>query len=307
MRATMVRARDTGLLLLSMGSWSKRLAAVAVAGVALVASGCGGGSGDDGGAVRLPQAAPAKQFALADFQPAQVPKAGTPADVSFVIKQPSGKALTDYATGSGPHTGVHLLFVRDDLSAIIHHHPPVNPDGTIDDKVTFKEPGRYRVVVDAYPKATGSLKNFQLFQWIDVGGKAKTTPLPPFEATQKVDGYTFTMEGAPQLKAVEAKLLKVTVTDPHGKPAEFEPYYGALAHAIFFRKGPLDYFHTHVCAPGAQGCTSQLGGASVTGTSSTPGDLEIGVLLPVAGTWRLFIQTKVDGKVLTAPFTLDVT
>jgi len=40
--------------------------------------------------------------------------------------------------------------------------------------------------------------------------------------------------------------------------------------------------------------------------AATPGDLEIGVLLPVAGTWRLFIQTKVAGKVLTAPFTLTV-
>jgi hypothetical protein len=114
------------------------------------------------------------------------------------------------------------------------------------------------------------------------------------------------MEGTPRLKAVEATLLKVSVTGADGKPAEFTPYYGALAHAIFFRSGSLDYFHTHVCAPGATGCTSQLGGAQVTGTSSTPGDLQIGVLLPVSGTWRLFIQTKVDGKVLTAPFTLTV-
>ena len=284
-----------------MGSWSKRSAALAVAGVLLAA--CGGG---ESGAPELPAAAPAKSFELADFQPGQAPEAGTPADVSFEIKQPSGKALTDYATGDGPHTGVHLLFVRDDLSTIIHRHPPVNADGTIDDKVTFKEPGRYRVVVDAYPKATGALKNFQLFRWIDVGGQTKTAPLPPFEATQKVGGYTFTMEGAPQLKAVEATLLKVTVTDPDGRPAEFTPYYGALAHAIFFKEGSLDYCHTHVCAPGATGCTSQFGGTSVTGTSSTPGDLEIGVLLPVAGTWRLFIQTKVAGKVLTAPFTLTV-
>jgi hypothetical protein len=306
MRATIVRARDTRLLLLPMGSWSKRLAAVAVAGVVLAAGGCGS-SGDDGGSVRLPQDAPAKQFALADFQPGQAPKAGAPADVSFEIKQPSGKALTDYATGSGPHTGVHLLFVRDDLSTIIHRHPPVNPDGTIDDKVTFKEPGRYRVVVDAYPKDTGTLKNIQLFRYMDVAGAAKSAPLPPFEATQKVGGYTFKMEGSPQLKAVQATLLKVTVADPAGKPARFTPYYGALAHAIFFRADSLDYFHTHVCAPGATGCTSQLGGASVTGTSATPGDLEIGVLLPVAGTWRLFIQTKVGGKVLTAPFTLTVT
>ncbi|WP_157592729.1 hypothetical protein [Solirubrobacter soli] len=285
-----------------MGSWSKRSAALAVAGVLLAA--CGGGG--ESGAPVLPAAAPAKSFELADFQPGDAAEAGSPADVSFEIKQPSGQALTEYATGSGPHTGVHLLFVRDDLSTIIHRHPPVKPDGTIDDKVTFKEPGRYRVVVDAYPKASGSLKNFQLFRWMDVGGQAKTAPLPPFAATQKVGGYTFKMEGSPQLKAVEASLLKVTVTDRDGKPAEFTPYYGALAHAIFFKEGSLDYFHTHVCAPGATGCTSQLGGASVTGTSATPGDLEIGVLLPVPGTWRLFIQTKVGGKVLTAPFTLTV-
>src|SRR5262249_20369531 len=162
------------------------------------------------------------------------------------------------------------------------------------------EPGRWRVVVDAYPKATGSLKNFQLFRWLNVDGAAKTTPLPAFSATEKVGGYTFTMQGSPNLKAIEAPLIKGTATDPHGQPADFTPYSGALAHAIFFRADSLDYFHTHVCEPGATGCTSQLGSASVTGTSSKPGDLEIGVLLPVAGTWRLFIQTKVNGKVLTA-------
>ena len=100
--------------------------------------------------------------------------------------------------------------------------------------------------------------------------------------------------------------MTITVTDPHGKPAKFTPWYGALAHAIFFRAGSLDYFHTHVCAPGASGCASVLGGAKVTGTSATPGRLKVGVLLPVAGTWRLFLQSKLDGKVVTAPFTLTV-
>ena len=44
----------------------------------------------------------------------------------------------------------------------------------------------------------------------------------------------------------------------------------------------------------------------MTGSSSTPGKLTVGVLVPVAGTWRLFLQTKVNGRVLTAPFTLAV-
>ena len=41
--------------------------------------------------------------------------------------------------------------------------------------------------------------------------------------------------------------------------------------------------------------------------STTPGVLTVGVLVPVSGTWRLFIQAQVDGHVLTAPFTLHVT
>jgi hypothetical protein len=122
-----------------------------------------------------------------------------------------------------------------------------------------------------------------------------------------VGGYRFTLKGHPRLKAIEPAFLTVEVTGPNGKPATFTPWYGALAHAIFFHQGNLDYFHTHVCAPGASGCASLLGGAKVTGSSTTPGKLTVGVLVPEAGLWRLFLQTQVDGKVLTAPFTLKVT
>ena len=54
------------------------------------------------------------------------------------------------------------------------------------------------------------------------------------------------------------------------------------------------------------GCTSVLGPVKVTGSSTTPGKLNVGVLVPAPGTWRLFLQLKPDGKVLTVPFTLQV-
>jgi hypothetical protein len=34
--------------------------------------------------------------------------------------------------------------------------------------------------------------------------------------------------------------------------------------------------------------------------------LNVGVLVPAPGKWRLFLQTQVDGKVITAPFVLEV-
>ena len=161
------------------------------------------------------------------------------------------------------------------------------------------------MVVDVYP-ATGAQSNFQLFGNVRVRGAYRAKPLPAVTTADTVGGYRFTLHGASHLKAIQAALVTVDVTDPDGKPARFTPWYGALAHAIFFRKGSLDYFHTHVCAPGVGGCTSVLGPSSVTGTSSTPGKLRVGVLVPAPGTWRLFLQLKLGGKVITAPFTLDV-
>ncbi len=264
-------------------------------------AGCGG----SGSTPAAPTIAPARTYELVDFKPVRVARANVPTDVSFVIRQPNGKPLTAFKRGPGPHTGIHLIFVRDDLGYIVHRHPPIAADGTIHDRIAFPAPGAYRAVIDVYPRS-GSQPNFQLFHRLRVNGQYKPRMLPAPSRTVTVDGYRFTMHGSPKLRAIEPAFLTLTVTDPKGRPAQFTPWFGALAHAIFFRSGSLDYFHTHVCAPGANGCTSALGGTRVTGTSSTPGKLTVGVLVPVAGTWRLFLQTRVGDHILTAPFTLNV-
>jgi len=267
----------------------------------LSAAGCGS-SGPGGVTVQA-----GRTYHLENFQPTTRVPPGKPVPVSFTIVQPSGKPLTHYRTGPGPHTGVHLIFVRDDLGAIVHLHPPIGPGGHLSIPVTFPTPGTYHTVIDIYPATSSlALRNFQLFTDVHVRGRAPSVALPPFAPTVKVGGYTFTLHGNPHLRAVTPAFLKFTVTDPQGRPVHFTPWYGALAHAIFFREKTLDYFHTHVCAPGATGCTSILGGASVTGHSSTPGVLNVGVLVPIGGTWRLFLQIRDHGHVLTAPYTLHV-
>jgi hypothetical protein len=247
----------------------------------------------------------ARTFRLAGFGPTKF-VVGKPARLSFTIDQPSGKPLTSYRTGSGPHTGVHLIIVRSDLGMLIHKHPPIGADGRIREAITLPTPGKYRVVVDAYPNLQGPLRNFQLFRVISVPGAAPKKPLGQFHRTALVSGYRFTLKNAPRLKAISPAFLTLDIARPDGTPATFTPWFGALAHAIFFRSGSLDYFHTHVCSAGMTGCTSVLGTTRVTGRATKPGQLRVGVLLPVPGTWRLFLQCQVDGRVLTAPFTLVV-
>src|SRR5882672_2100578 len=126
-----------------------RLPVLAAMSLVLLA-GCGGPSKSG-----FPTVAPVRTFQMIDFKPTAPVKTGRLATVSFVIRQPDGKPLTSFRRGSGPHTGVHLIFVRRDLSVIVHRHPPIASDGTISDTIPFEEPGPYRLVVDVYPNTTG--------------------------------------------------------------------------------------------------------------------------------------------------------
>ena len=187
--------------------------------LAVVLAGCGGGSA----APKLPTILAARTYKLVGFAPSGPVTVGKPVTVGFTIQQPSGAPLTAYKRGAGPHTGVHLIMVRRDLATIIHKHPPVAATGHAAVTVVFTKPGPYRVVIDAYPLQHGVLPNFQLFATVHVAGKYVPQPLPPFGSTDVVDGYTFTLHGTPHLKAIQASDIEITVTDPNGRPADFEP------------------------------------------------------------------------------------
>jgi hypothetical protein len=263
-------------------------------------SGCSGSSRPT-----VPTIGPARTFALSGFTPARIADPGT-VRMAFTVRQPSGAPLTSYRRGAGPHTGIHLIIVRRDLSVIIHRHPPVGPNGRAVQAVDFTSPGPYRVLVDVYPAVKGAPRNFQLHADVRVAGAYHPKALPPFSPVDHVDGYRITLRVPRQIHPIDPVTLTATITDPSGKLINFHPWYGALAHAIFFRAGTLDYFHTHVCGPNTPGCTSIFGGAKVVGRPAGPGKLNVGMLVPVAGTWRLFLQFHDRGRILTAPFTLHV-
>jgi hypothetical protein len=282
--------------------------ALVVAAAAALLAGCGG-SGPS--TISVPKVAPAQTFSLGAFAPAGQIAAGRPTTMSFDVRMPSGQPLTHYKTGAGPHTGVHLIIVRNDLAYIIHEHPPIAPNGMLHQRVTFPAPGPYHVLVDAYPDVSGAPPNFQLSRTVRVAGRYRPAKLPHFHASEVIDGYHFDMQAppsGPNIHAIQAQFVHIDVTGPDGRPVHFHPWFGALAHAIFFRQGSLDYFHTHVCAPDAPNCGALTGvtASRVSGRSTAPGKITIGVLLPLPGTWRVFLQLKPGARVLTAPFTLNV-
>ncbi len=230
--------------------------------------------------------------------------------VSFTITQPDGTPLTDFKTRPGPAHGRP----PDHRPARPRLHHPRAP---ADRRRRADPPGRRPAGagplpgrVDVYPASTPTGQH----ELPALRQDHRERRLPPEAAAAAsrqdvtVDGYRFTLHGARRLKAIQPALVTI---DRHatrtGSRPTFTPWYGALAHAIFFRKGSLDYFHTHVCAPGAVGCTSVLGPTKVTGTLDDagqahgrrprPGRRDLAAVPPVPGR---------TGKVLTAPFTLQV-
>jgi len=272
--------------------------------LAAVLAGCGSSSS----VVSVPKVAPARTYSLSGFEPSAPVAPGHPTLLSFTIQQPSGQPLTDYRKCCEPHAGVDLIIVRSDDSHLQYDDSDIAPDGRITQPVVFPAPGTYRIVVSAYLPVTNpeTQNNFVLFTNVTAAGSYKPKSVPPFEPTQVIDGYRFQVQGTPHLQAIEPSFLTIRVTDPQGHPATFTTYRGALAHAIFIREGSLDYFHTHVCSPGAIDCTSALGATKVTGSSTAPGLLKVGVLLPAPGTWRMFLITYIGGRLLTVPYTLVV-
>jgi hypothetical protein len=272
----------------------------ALVALGLVGAACGGG----GGSPAPPTVAPAREYKL-DWQgPVSLAAPGT-ATLRFAVRTPDGKVLKRFRTGAGPHTGVHLIIVRDDLSSIIHKHPPIPASGELALPVTLPRAGKYHVLVDIYPAAESGPRNFQLPHDLQVGAGDIKAPLPAYAPVVRSGGLTFRVVKLPPLKLAEPASMIVDVTDAQGKPVTFTPFYGALAHAIFFRGGSLDYFHSHICGDDPA-CSAGFGTPATTGHSTRPGRLELGILLPANGLWRLFLQVTHRGKLITAPFTLRV-
>lgn len=80
----------------------------------------------------------------------------------------------------------------------------------------------------------------------------------------------------------------------NGEPlTQLEPYLGAFGHLVSLRTADLAYLHTH---PAQEATAGERGGPQV----------RFGTTFPTAGTYRLFLDFRVDGAVRTAEMTVEV-
>jgi hypothetical protein len=202
---------------------------------------------------------------------------GRPSQLRFSIRGAGGRPLRHFDVEQEKR--MHLIVVRRDGSGFQHLHPELDSSGTWSVPVTLNDAGSYRVFADF--KHDGEART--LAADLNVDGDADYRPLPrPTPTADTADGYDVRLDAGPVKAGHEAELRFTVSRD--GRAVETEPYLGARGHLVALREGDLAYLHVHPS------------GDSVAFTSE----------FPTAGRYRLYLQFKHDGRVHTAPFTLDV-
>ena len=190
----------------------------------------------------------------------------------FRVLGADGRPVTDFDVEQGKR--MHLVLVSRDLSRHAHLHPELEPDGTWTTRLTLA-PGAYRAVMDF---STGGERR-SLGVDLAAPGQLELVSLPAPATSVTVDDLRVEL-------ARDGNRLSFTAFRGDD-PVVPEPYLGARGHLVAFRAGDLAYAHVH--PSGESGATTSY-------------DAE----LPGPGRYRLFLELQVDGKVRTAPFTLEV-
>jgi hypothetical protein len=205
------------------------------------------------------------------FEPRTTTLATGRNDFRFRIADSHGAPAHDFTLEGGVR--LHLIVVRRDLTSYAHVHPRLQADGSWRVPLTFAAPGVYRAYADFEEHGHKTVLSRDLF----VAGDMRPQPLPrPAEATS-AGPYTVRLTH-------DGPDFDFAITRD-GVPAILENYVGMRGHLVALHEGDLAYTHVH-----------PLDG-------SKAGHVEFEAKL-TTGTYRVFLQFKVHGRVHTAAFTV---
>ena len=213
-------------------------------------------------------------------------RVGEPVQLSFEVIQPdSGSRQSDFEI---VHEKLfHLFWVSHDLEVFRHEHPVLGDDGIFRIETVFDRPGVYRLMGDFYPS----------------GGTPQMVPM-----TLTTAGFEEPLETlAPSLAAdrepKRGRNIRVSLRTEPAKPLAglltllffelntargLQKYLGAWAHMLAVKDDLVTLIHGH---------PSIADGGKL---------IQMNVIFPEPGMYRVWVQVQRKGKVSTVPFTVDV-
>jgi len=226
---------------------------------------------------------------------------------------------------------MHLFMIREpQLDALAHVHPVRVGPRSFDVSVPPLPDGRYRLYADITYE-TGFAATLTTAVDLGPGNAAPSGSIPPIRdpddswhvagsAGSAAQGARLILKSGSAVRAGEDVTLDFAVQDVTGAPLAIEPYMGMLGHAAMRRSDGSVFAHLHpvgtISMAAQEFFTDQAaretGGAAPMDHSrhmheGGRGNLvSFPYLFPRAGSYRMWVQTKIGGQVITGVFDFDV-
>jgi hypothetical protein len=242
-------------------------------------------------------------------------------------------------TGLIPDHGklMHMFLIRESgLDAFAHLHPTMRDSNTFYAALPPLPAGKYRVYGDVVHES-----GFErtLVASLDIPNDAANVVQAPLPWLDPDDSWHVAAGNAAEARLADGSVmrwirdpeplaagrettLRFEVTDPSGKPARLEPYMGMAGHAVVARDDGSVFIHLHpmgtvkVAAQQAfalrdRGDTTSAGRLRLEDTAATQvsahaghaaADVRFPYEFPRPGRYRIWIQVKRDGRILTGAF-----
>jgi hypothetical protein len=208
---------------------------------------------------------------------------------------------------------VHLFLVREPAMDAMAHLHPWNDGGRAtswyEQDLPTLPAGRYRAFADivlagGYPM-TGTTE-------VDVPGDRCPAPTGDDAVwTGAADpDARIVFDAPPELRAGVATSLRFHVVDAAGAPAALEPYMGMAGHAAIVAPDGSVFAHIHpsgtVAMPALALAQGMDMGAMHMPDAPIPSTISFPYGFPRAGAYRIFVQVKHAGRVVTGAFDVRV-
>ena len=185
--------------------------------------------------------------------------------------------MTKFRTGSGPHTGVHMIIVRDDLSVIIHRHPPMRPGG----RSRRRSRSRRRARTGSCSTSTRPDRrrlqqtNFQLFGPITVKGDVQAAAAAAaVDDRERSTATTSRSKVVPTLRAIEPALDHDDRDRSERQAGEVHAVVRGAGARDLLPQGALRVLPHARLQPGRRRLHQRARRSKVTGSSATPGQAD---------------------------------
>ncbi len=241
-------------------------------------------------------------------EPAE-PKPDRPVALSYTVRDAgSGLTITDLPLDH--ERPLHTILVSGDLDNFAHIHPKVQEDGSYRVVTTPPDAGTYRLYTEFVRNGEKVLDRREIVVGSPTGG---TPSLTQDLSPKTVEGTTVALDIPETIRAGEPVRLEFKLTRG-GKPVtDLAPYLGAAAHVAIVSEDGGDFAHGHGEAEGAGEAAHGDGDHGEGNAEPTHGvpeafgpEVHTDHTFEHPGLYKLWAQFSHDGRVITAPFVVEV-